>query len=559
MFTYTASPPKTHSHPHPAQSAHEPPLRAPKRQRLKYQLDVGAYGIAKRCRSTPLRRDLHTRLSPEPPANQELGLAVQVGEDAYFVRDNAMGVADGVGGWAKRHNQDGQSPTPSALFARRLMHYCSEEVDSATCSRSTSPAPPAAGPVPSHSRFSFEHQLKPRSAPIPILSPQTSSWLWNEAEEERLRQEELEQELQDSLDDLSEGIDVLQILEQAYDRAIKAHVAPPVDSSSSAESLIDPLPRAQPSTGQSSSSTSSFSSPLLASNSPAEHVPLMSGSSTALLAVLDHAPRHTAPVSAAKPSLGMDVSSSGTTPDANAASATKSAPVANYAAGTLHSSITLNHEQDDTCDAVIRVAHIGDCMGMLVRGEEIVWRSEEMWWDWNMPLQLGPVTHPTVTPSTAAHYFTLPVRADDILILASDGLSDNLWDEEVLDEVIKFRRSFLGASSQPEAEPKGTAKNSEKDRMLRRKTLAGMLSEALCSRAKKVAERRWSPKSSGTSSPADGIFSSFSQEEPDEVPFARRAREAGRVFRGGKQDDISVIVAVISPAEDGPVMLRDNA
>lgn len=190
------------------------------------------------------------------------------------------------------------------------------------------------------------------------------------------------------------------------------------------------------------------------------------------------------------------------------------------------------------------------------------------------------MTHPTVTPSTAAHYFTLPVRADDILILASDGLSDNLWDEEVLDEVVKFRRSFLGGSAPPEAESQGTAtKNSEKDRILRRKALAGMLSEALCSRAKKVAERRWSPKSNGMSSPADGIFSSFSQEEPDEVPFARRAREAGRVFRGGKQDgkehsylfplslsnrsppllDISVIVAVISPAEDGPVMLGDNA
>jgi hypothetical protein len=30
-----------------------------------------------------------------------LDLAVQIGEDAYFVRDNAMGVADGVGGWSR--------------------------------------------------------------------------------------------------------------------------------------------------------------------------------------------------------------------------------------------------------------------------------------------------------------------------------------------------------------------------------------------------------------------------------------------------------------------------
>jgi len=35
----------------------------------------------------------------------------------------------------------------------------------------------------------------------------------------------------------------------------------------------------------------------------------------------------------------------------------------------------------------------------------------------------------------------------------------------------------------------------------------------------------------------------------DEVPFARRAREQGRAFRGGKVDDISVVVAVISPAD----------
>lgn len=150
-----------------------------------------------------------------------------------------------------------------------------------------------------------------------------------------------------------------------------------------------------------------------------------------------------------------------------------------------------------------------------------------------MPLQLGPVTHPTVTPSTSAHYFTLPVRADDILILASDGLSDNLWDEDVLDEVVKFRHSFL-ESAKPQSAEAASIKN-DSDQVLRRKALAGMLSEALCSRARKVSEQR-SPKSSGTSTPADGIFSAFSQEVPDEVPFARRAREAGRVFRGGKQD-----------------------
>jgi len=158
-----------------------------------------------------------------------------------------------------------------------------------------------------------------------------------------------------------------------------------------------------------------------------------------------------------------------------------------------------------------------------------------------MPLQLGPMTHPTVTPTTSAHYFTLPVKSDDILILASDGLSDNLWDEEVLDEVVKFRRSFLGSSSQGSGESTKTSDGvpvkGGSDRLIKRKALAGMLSEALCSRARKVSERKWTPKSSGASTPKEGgVFSMFSQEEEDEVPFARRAREAGRVFRGGKHD-----------------------
>jgi hypothetical protein len=67
----------------------------------KFQLDVGAYGIPKKCRNHVMNsqerqraaRGLHTQ------ASDDSNLSVQVGEDAYFIRDNAMGVADGVGGW----------------------------------------------------------------------------------------------------------------------------------------------------------------------------------------------------------------------------------------------------------------------------------------------------------------------------------------------------------------------------------------------------------------------------------------------------------------------------
>lgn len=163
----------------------------------------------------------------------------------------------------------------------------------------------------------------------------------------------------------------------------------------------------------------------------------------------------------------------------------------------------------------------------------------------NTPLQLGPRSS---TLPNAAQVFTIPVHADDILILASDGLSDNLWDEDVLDEVVRFRRTFL-------ASPSTTGSQ------LPRRTLAGMLSEALCSRARTVSQRRCKTP----------LADEFATLDPDEdIPFARRAREAGRSFSGGKSDggfrpaypviqiltlqssfpDISVLVAVISPAED---------
>ncbi|KAJ7483235.1 hypothetical protein FB451DRAFT_954247, partial [Mycena latifolia] len=63
----------------------------------RYTLDVGAYGIPKRCHHARHHaRSLHTQAQM---TDGERG--VQVGEDVYSIRENVMGVADGVGGWAR--------------------------------------------------------------------------------------------------------------------------------------------------------------------------------------------------------------------------------------------------------------------------------------------------------------------------------------------------------------------------------------------------------------------------------------------------------------------------
>lgn len=74
-----------------------------KRQRTRYHLDVGAYGIPKHSRDPRAagRGGHMNKPFTSSSSLQDGSQAVQVGEDAYFIRENAMGIADGVGGWAR--------------------------------------------------------------------------------------------------------------------------------------------------------------------------------------------------------------------------------------------------------------------------------------------------------------------------------------------------------------------------------------------------------------------------------------------------------------------------
>ena len=339
------------------------------------------------------------------------------------------------------------------------MHHCSAEaLDVDACASQRREASPARSASPRRTGNTALNDAWPWSADIDALH----------------------EELEDSLEDLEDGLDILMILERAYEKTIKAHVV--ADESTSSPQVAQPsslasIPEEQPpSTGPNDAvaPSSVFSPPPETPIIPQpRNVPLKTGSSTALVAVLQHARPPTPPGS--RPIL-----------------------------------FNLPASPKPAHDAVLKIAHLGDCMGMLVRDEHIAWRSAEMWWAFNTPVQLGPSS--SARPSDA-QILELPVQADDILILASDGLSDNLWDSEVLDEVVRFKRSFL----------KDTEHGKGKG-LLGRRTLAGMLSEALCSRARRVSERR------GKS------FADDDGDVEDEIPFARRAREQGKSFKGGKID-----------------------
>jgi hypothetical protein len=66
-----------------------------------------------------------------------------------------------------------------------------------------------------------------------------------------------------------------------------------------------------------------------------------------------------------------------------------------------------------------------------------------------------------------AQVFTFPIHAEGILILEPDGLNDNLYDEDVLNEVVHFWHTLF-------------ASYVSSGLQVLRYTLAGMLSEAFC-------------------------------------------------------------------------------
>lgn len=191
----------------------------------------------------------------------------------------------------------------------------------------------------------------------------------------------------------------------------------------------------------------------------------------------------------------------------------------------------------------LRVAHVGDCCLYLIRGREIVYRSEEMQHrvsscrgsclqarllihvprQFNYPLQLGPMS-PT-TPQQHAQSITLPILEHDVIILSTDGMSDNLWDEDVIDQLSRLTAPHVNSTPTPSSvsAPLPLAAGSPSlSATIRTALLPTTLSHSLCTRARTVSEN--GPNSWAGSPPSL------------ETPFSRRAKQEGIDFVGGKPD-----------------------
>lgn len=158
----------------------------------------------------------------------------------------------------------------------------------------------------------------------------------------------------------------------------------------------------------------------------------------------------------------------------------------------------------EASEPMLYVTNLGDSQIMVLRPEtqEIVYKTTEQWHWFDCPRQLG--TNSPDTPKENAVMDRIKIKEDDVVLAMSDGVVDNLWEHEVLQNVHDSIESWA---------PSKTDGEDASGVMLH-------VARELVKAARNVAEDPYA-----------------------ESPFMERAVEEGLAMEGGKLDDISVVAA----------------
>ncbi|KAI9205726.1 phosphatase 2C-like domain-containing protein [Polychytrium aggregatum] len=206
----------------------------------------------------------------------------------------------------------------------------------------------------------------------------------------------------------------------------------------------------------------------------------------------------------------------------------------------------------------LRVTSIGDCGLLIIRQNEAIFRTEEQQHSFNFPFQLG--TGSTDLPSDAQSYH-VHVREGDIVVVGSDGVFDNLTDEEIV-EIVKAEQIISTHTIEATAfqiTPDGgefVPEDSDSDDTAVPKTESVVIETVTSSHDVSPTVRTIQTVKVDPSLIATKILKRAREIAEDSRhvgnPFQTRAMEEGLYYRGGKMDDITVVVGVISLSEDSP-------
>ncbi|KAG8654683.1 hypothetical protein MANES_05G162400v8 [Manihot esculenta] len=146
----------------------------------------------------------------------------------------------------------------------------------------------------------------------------------------------------------------------------------------------------------------------------------------------------------------------------------------------------------------LHAINLGDSGFLIIRDGCTVLRSPVQQHDFNFTYQLGSRNDGDLPSS--GQVFTIPVAPGDVIVAGTDGLFDNLYNNEITAVVVHATRTGLG--------PQVTAQ--------------------------KIA----------------ALARQRAQDKDRQTPFSTAAQDAGFRYYGGKLDDITVVVSYITSSDE---------
>jgi serine/threonine protein phosphatase PrpC len=158
-------------------------------------------------------------------------------------------------------------------------------------------------------------------------------------------------------------------------------------------------------------------------------------------------------------------------------------------------------------DRKLGVVNVGDSGLRIIRNGDLLYGTAEGTYSFNFPYQLGPSSDFRPEQGECS---VITLHRGDVLVLASDGLLDNLFDGDI----VKIVAPLCGAAGNTSAQPSASISSTE--------PTPSTIAELLAKEAFRVSRNRSSKTPFGT----------------------RAAAYTGEQYVGGKPDDITVLVAV---------------
>jgi len=190
-------------------------------------------------------------------------------------------------------------------------------------------------------------------------------------------------------------------------------------------------------------------------------------------------------------------------------------------------------------DDVLHSANLGDSSYMVIRGDEIYHKEKELTHAFNTPYQLGHAGSRADRASDAV-LRSVYVQPGDVIIAGSDGLFDNLYTSRILElvaEILPARIRETATTRAHTASP-GRGADDKDDTVMEEaameKEQSGLSPEELSDIVQQLAERIAEEAHRDAAS------------KTKRVPFGDAAGEHGYAWDGGKMDDITVCVSLVT-------------